>query len=480
MGSSLLATMSFCKGKQMDNQQSNTNFSPDGKLLPSWRDANVPDGFTLVAVGDLVIDDVLSPRLKMESPELIDLLQSAHVTFGNFESTAIDLRKFGGYPEAESGGSWLISSPRVPQDLKAMGFNLLGRANNHTTDWGVKGMRQTDDLLEKAGIVHAGTGETLAEARAPRFLSTSAGRISLVSIASRFEAMSRATDPLGQIPGRPGVNALRTTRYVLVSPSQLEQLAAIRDAQPKGSVRASIMASDQKTGTVTLFGTQYRAKPDIGDSLEFTVSMHENDLMEILRNIRQGKQTSDFSVVTMHTHEPGNYSDVPPDFLPVLARQAIDNGADAFIGHGPHRLRGIEIYKKKPIFYSLGNFFFMENTQQPLTRDAFEKGHIDPYAMTEAEFLEYKRVKGVFGERVWYESVVTRNRYDKVGNLKEIFLYPIEMHWENARDADRGIPHIASPTASKRILDTLQRLSDPYGTKISVVNDIGVIRVSDD
>ncbi len=240
------------------------------------------------------------------------------------------------------------------------------------------------------------------------------------------------------------------------------------------------MASDEKTGTVTLFGTKYRANPHTRSDLEFHFVMHDGDRQEVLRNIRQGKQTSVFSVVTMHTHEPGNYSDAPPDFLPLLARQAIDNGADAFIGHGPHRLRGIEIYKKKPIFYSLGNFFFMENTQQPLTRDAFEKADTDPRSMTEAEFLEYKRVHGVFGDRIWYESVVAVNRYDRIGRLNEIVLHPIEMHWENARDADRGIPHTASAEASQRILEQLQRLSEPFGTEINIRDGVGIIRVASD
>lgn len=461
----------------MDKTKQSNQDMHESLLAPTWIDANVPDDFTLVAAGDLVIDDVLYPRLKRESPELIELLQRADVTFGNFESTAVDLGKFGGWPEAESGGSWLISSSRVPQDLRDMGFNLVGRANNHTTDWGVSGMRYTNDLLDQAGIVHAGTGDTLAEARAPQFLSVRAGRVSLVSIASRFEAMSRAADPLGQIPGRPGVNALRTTRYVLVSEAQLAQLAAIRDAQPRGSVRRSIMASDEKTGTVTLFGTKYRANPKPGTDLEFHFAVHEADRREALRNIRQGKQTADFAVVSMHTHEPGNYSEAPPDFLPQLARQAIDHGADAFIGHGPHRLRGIEIYRNKPIFYSLGNFFFMENTQQPLTRDAYEKDGTNPDAMTPAEFLEYKRVHGVFGDRVWYESVVAVNRFDRHGGLKEICLHPIEMHWENARDADRGIPQTASPEAARRILETLQRLSEPYGTRIDIRGEVGVIQV---
>jgi poly-gamma-glutamate synthesis protein (capsule biosynthesis protein) len=285
---------------------------------------------------------------------------------------------------------------------------------------------------------------------------------------------------MGRIPARPGVNALRTTRHVLVAPEQLEQLACIRDAQPEGSVRQSIIASDKKNGTVTLFGTKYRANPAATGGIAFEFSMHERDLQDILRNIRQGKQTSDFSVVSMHTHEPGNYSDAPPDFLPAFARQAIDHGADAVIGHGPHRLRGIEIYRKKPIFYSLGNFFFMENTYQPLTRDAFEKEGIDPSALTAAELLEKKRVHGVFADRVWYESVVAVSRYDTTGNLREVRLHPIEMHWNDGRDADRGIPRLVYGEAAERILRELQRLSQPFGTNIDIEGSIGVIRMDAD
>ena len=41
-----------------------------------------------------------------------------------------------------------------------------------------------------------------------------------------------------------------------------------------------------------------------------------------------------------------------------LARLMIDSGADAVIGGHPHVTQNIEIYKQKPIFYSLGNFVF--------------------------------------------------------------------------------------------------------------------------
>jgi poly-gamma-glutamate capsule biosynthesis protein CapA/YwtB (metallophosphatase superfamily) len=42
--------------------------------------------------------------------------------------------------------------------------------------------------------------------------------------------------------------------------------------------------------------------------------------------------------------------------LPLFARTVIDAGADLVLGHGPHVLRGMEIYKDRLIAYSMGNF----------------------------------------------------------------------------------------------------------------------------
>ncbi|EJN02907.1 CapA family protein [Herbaspirillum sp. YR522] len=451
----------------------------DGHMHPNWRAARVHDGFTVVAVGDLILTDPLCTRLEKSAPDLLALLRNADVTFGNFEGTAIDLRKFGGSPSALSGGSWLISTPAVAADLQQMGFDMVSLANNHSTDWGVEGMRYTSMLFEQAGVAHAGTGETLAQARAPALLTLPTARVSLVALASRFEANARAIDPLGQIPGRAGLNALRTTRFVLVSPERLKVLAGIRDALPQGMMRRSILAADQKNGTVTLFDVKYRASTGLAEeAVDFTWTMDERDRKGILFNVRQAKQTSDFSVVSMHTHEPGNYCQTPPDFMPTIARQAIDEGADAFFGHGPHQLRGIEIYKGRPIYYSLGNFFFMENQQQPITRDEYEKDKVEPMSMTEAEFMEHRRVHGVFKDQIWFESVVAVNRYRGDGQLDSIELHPIEMHWGDtggARDADRGIPRIAHGADAQRILERLQGLSRAYGTEIVIRDEVGHI-----
>jgi len=80
------------------------------------------------------------------------------------------------------------------------------------------------------------------------------------------------------------------------------------------------------------------------------------------------KENSDLVVVNIHwgteyTHQFGNTQRN-------TAYDLIDNGADLIIGHHPHVVQGMEIYKNKPIFYSLGNFifdqYFSADTQEGL------------------------------------------------------------------------------------------------------------------
>lgn len=104
--------------------------------------------------------------------EIVALLRKADVTFGNMETNIFNIRSFQGSPQAEYGGAYHVGLPALGADLKAMGFNVVGYANNHTFDWGVEGMRETIRALDQNDIVHAGAGETLADAGAARFLET--------------------------------------------------------------------------------------------------------------------------------------------------------------------------------------------------------------------------------------------------------------------------------------------------------------------
>lgn len=50
----------------------------------------------------------------------------------------------------------------------------------------------------------------------------------------------------------------------------------------------------------------------------------------------------------------------------------IDASADVVVGHGPHVLRGIEVYKGRPIFYSLANFIFENDLVELQPADSYE------------------------------------------------------------------------------------------------------------
>ena len=101
----------------------------------------------------------------------------------------------------------------------------------------------------------------------------------------------------------------------------------------------------------------------LGEDFNRSTSVNKEDLEGARKWINGAKQQADWVVYGTHCHESGNDGEIhgpsltsPPQFLEELARWVIDQGADVFAGHGPHFLRGIEIYKGKPIFYSLGNF----------------------------------------------------------------------------------------------------------------------------
>lgn len=61
-----------------------------------------------------------------------------------------DSRHFKGSTQAEYGGAYHVGPPEIGPDLKAMGFNLVSYANNHTLDWGLEGMRETCRVLDQA------------------------------------------------------------------------------------------------------------------------------------------------------------------------------------------------------------------------------------------------------------------------------------------------------------------------------------------
>jgi poly-gamma-glutamate synthesis protein (capsule biosynthesis protein) len=176
------------------------------------------------------------------------------------------------------------------------------------------------------------------------------------------------------------------------------------------------------------------------------------------------------------------FEDQIPDFLPELAHATIDAGADMFVGHGPHVLRGIEIYKGKPIFYGLGEFYYqwqhfdaaLLSGSWPQTNGAGRGGR-GAAAGPEADPVVDVRVST--GLRpINFEGMVTETKYDK-GQLVEIRLHPTSGGWDGPI-SELGMPRTAPPAMAQKILARVQELSKPFGTTISIENNVGIIRVN--
>jgi len=431
----------------------------------------ITEPFTFASVGDVII---VRPASQSTDPGLqsaLKVIRDADVGFGNFESLIRDERTFSG-PLAGS----MVGTKEVAADLKAMGFKLMNRAGNHLVDAGQEGLFETTRLMDEAGLVYAGAGRNLDEARAPRFVDTAKGRIGLVGMYSETGgAQSRlaATYRAGITGGRPGLNALNLTRAITVSADHLALLKNVKDAvyAHRGEYTNAVKPpAGDSAAAVEFFGTAYKAGSKPG---ELTYTMNSRDLQDNLRSIKSGKQYSDFMVATIHAHQGDSvlqsflFEDHPPDFLVELAHDAIDNGADTFVGHGPHILRGIEIYKGKPIFYDLGEFF----REWDWSCDCNFSPNGD---VTQAEnVVRGLEARGVV-EAINYESAIALSKFDK-GQLQEVRIFPIWARYDGPLSR-RGLPMTAPPEIAQRILTRLQKLSAPLGTKIAIEGNVGVIR----
>jgi len=437
---------------------------------------SVADGFTLAAVGDCIISRPLSQKRANDADfdAAVKILRGSDATFGNLETTILDIRNFDGYPDSGADDWGLTSLPAVAGDLSVMGFDLLGRANNHSLDWGIAGMRETSRHLDAAGIAHAGVGENRGLARAPQYFESDKGRVALVSMASSYKSSAAATPARGSTAGRPGLNALRLEQTTVVPPEIMTALAAIKRAMDAARGNA-VEAAGDPPAELSLFETRFR----LGEALAYQYEMNALDLAEILKSIRLGKQHADFLVASIHAHESAFDEDSPGDFLRELAHRAIDAGADAFIVHGIHHLGPIEVYAGKPIFYGLANFFWSD-VQEPLDPILHEtsaariaEAFADPTMVTDADLTALLNAEGFNNERT-FQSIIAVSRFEN-GRVAEIRLHPIDLGY-GLRNPDSGVPRVAFPAKGRPILERLAEISAPYGTRIELRRNVGVIR----
>jgi poly-gamma-glutamate synthesis protein (capsule biosynthesis protein) len=427
----------------------------------------------MALTGDSIITRKLSVYDEPEFLQMIELIRSTDIAFTNLEMLFHDYEP---YPMAESGGTWMRADPELAHDLVWAGFDMVSRANNHSGDYGTLGMELTTKYVAQAGIVQAGVGNSLAEAREAKFLETATARVALISVSSSFANHMRAGRSRDDVPARPGLNPLRyETTYVMPEPEfdSLQQTAESlgqftdQDGNPRGT-------DEEKPGEMEIFGRNFA----IGDAHLIRREANENDVREITAVVNNASRVADFTVVTIHAHEHAGRRELSPEFLHVFARAMIEAGADVFVGHGPHVLRGIEIYRGKPILYSLGNFIFQNETLLRLPYDNYARYELDDNAHV-ADFNDARYeddTKGFPVLRENWESVVAVPTF-RNGSLSQLVLYPINLGYGAPRQI-RGRPLFADQELAEKIIGDLQELSKPYGTEIEFRRGVGIVTLA--
>ncbi len=166
--------------------------------------ATVADGFTFLAAGDLLGPQ--STVLGLEDKDfskVVKLIQGADVAFANHEGSAFELSTFSGSRAAQSGGGYPLFSRAHDREFKAMGLDIVSMANNHAGDWGEAGLLATLESVNSAGLVEAGAGGSLAQARQAGVFFSPKGRVALIATASTFNPSTPAADGRGALKPRP-------------------------------------------------------------------------------------------------------------------------------------------------------------------------------------------------------------------------------------------------------------------------------------
>ncbi len=125
---------------------------------------------SLIAAGDIFYSRGIASMIKKQGDwnyplqEVKKYLQSGDLVFGNLETPITP------GPEVFSGEMVFRSDPETASTLADAGFSVLSLANNHTPNWGEKGLFDTFQYLDQAGINYVGAGSDIITAYQPVYL----------------------------------------------------------------------------------------------------------------------------------------------------------------------------------------------------------------------------------------------------------------------------------------------------------------------
>ena len=219
-------------------------------------------GLNLVAVGDTMITQRLSVYREERYLALVELIRSADAAFANLEMTFHDYEVA---PGLSTSPAYSATDPSRLEEYKWLGFDLVTMAHNHHNDYGIDGLLASQRHVEGAGLVHAGAGNNLAEARAPGYLETPKGRIALLACVSTFVEAGAATHQRPDHRGRAGISPLRHEWIYTVDGDAFNQLRRISEKlgleDMKGFLRRFASFGEVAEDTETEFRFMERGSP---------------------------------------------------------------------------------------------------------------------------------------------------------------------------------------------------------------------------
>ncbi len=360
--------------------------------------------------------------IRATAPATVQTIRSllkGDVRFTNLEGTVAEPG------QSVHQGRGFLTPPAALDALQACGFNLLALADNHAFDLQGAGIENTIREADRRHLVHAGTGNTQAQAASPAYLRTAQGTVALVASASGLIGPGAAAGV-----DHPGVDELR-----IEAGGRQNEATADLPAAPANIPNAQ-------------------------------------DAQRILRSIREARRHADLVIVYQHNHvfENESFATIFLEGMPQRLRPArwlqswvhaeVDAGADIVVMHGAPLLHGIEIYRGRPIFYDLGNLLY--NVPPTLT-------YIDePMAWESA--LAYVRFTGGKLRSISLQPIA----------LNDIGQGQPDVHSEYTNNQfldTRGLPAPAVGAQARYILERLAELSRPFGTVIDVRGDTAQIRL---
>lgn len=419
------------------------------------------------AVGDILVQKRL-PQDYEGFAEIKAFIEQGDARFFNLETTL----NYEGecFASQFSGGTYIRTNPEMYYDMLRYGFNMTSANNNHAFDFSFEGFARTLETLNESGITHAGIGNNLHQAAAPAYLETPNGRVALIAVNTSFNAAMMAGEQSRRVAGRPGINGLRLTKKVIVPKEDFEAIKRVGD---RCGINCSMM--------ITRGEGYYPYLPDgtaeigdqifvLGEDYGLIYEINKKDVERLKASICEAKMCADYVIVSVHQHQiEGMDKTTVPEFHKQLMRGIIDDGADAVISHGPHLLRAIEVYKEKPIFYSLGDFLIQLYDVAFAPEDFYVKYGMNSDQST-IELLKKRSsdfTKGLMAQKEMREAIIPFWETDENNNLKSLKLMPVYASCGEGKYIE-GLPQ---PARDLAFMDKLAELSKPYGVEIKMNED---------